>query len=245
MSNGRLAICVPSRGRPRTFARFLDSFYRHGSLGLTDVLLRNGERDPLRDGYSMFEGMPNVIRVVGPDDGFNTTWVGSAGYAPAQQDLYERYPDYSAYLCIEDDTVLETNAFDDWLLARLGDFPGRVGMIELYDRSQTIHVQCFSAEWCRAVGHLCNPEVGELAFELALRLANSAFYRSGKGGAEFTHMPLLPQYGYSGTERPGALSMPEVVSNFYTKREWFYHEWVPLNEACERALLEEAARCAS
>jgi hypothetical protein len=244
MSNGKLAICVPSRGRPRTFARFLDSFYRHASLTTSDVLLRNGERDPLHGDYAMFEGMPNLVRVVGPDDGFNTTWTGSAGYAPAQQDLYERYPDYAAYLCIEDDTVLETPAFDSWLLSRLDTFPGRVGMIELYDRSQTIHVQCFSAEWCKALGHLCNPAVGELAFELALRLANTQMYRSGRWGAEFTHLPLLPQYGYTGSERAGALSMPNVVSNFYTKREWFYHEWLPLNEPREREKLEAAA-CAS
>jgi hypothetical protein len=180
------------------------------------VLLRNGEADPIKDEYARFEGIPYLHRVVGPDEGFKSTWAGTAGYNPAQQDLYERFPNYAAYLCIEDDCVLHTPGFDRWLLEAFDEFPGRVGLIELIDRSHTIHVTAHSAEWCSALGWLCCPEVGEQAFRLSLRLASAhpPMYMAG-AGAQFTHMPCVRAYGYTGNERQGAIEQPEVVRNFF------------------------------
>lgn len=215
MANGRLAVLVPSRGRPKVFARFLDSFLEHNA-GLADVILRVGDTDLQKDAYNRFIGIPGLVHVVGPDEGFNSTWAGTAGYNPAQQDLYERFPNYAAYLSIEDDTVLHDDAFDLSLLQELDKFSGRVGLIELYDRSQTIHCPCVSAEWCEALGYLFSPEVGEHGFYQLLQLAQTepVQYLSGRGVAQFTHYPHLREYGYTGDERPGALAQPAVTEAF-------------------------------
>lgn len=239
----RLALCVPSRGRPKVMARFVASFYRCHTPGVSDLIIRNGEKDT--SDYTMFDDLgPEVIRFVGPDDGFNTTWVGTAGYAPAQQDIYERYPGYDAYLCIEDDTVLETPGFDTWLLAEFDKFPNRVGMIELYDRSQTIHCQCFSKEWLKTIGYLCIPAVGEHAFEVSRALAGQAFLRPGVG-AEFTHYPCVRSYGYTGDERAGAVEPSNAdspVARFYVEQDRVNNEWMPEHADALRARLEKEAR---
>jgi len=213
MKNGRVALLVPSRGRPKAFARLVDSFLANGT-GYSDLILRNGEADPVKDEYAMFEGIPGVIRVVGTDQGFNS--FGTAGYNPAQEDLWERFSDYSAYISIEDDCVLETPGFDQWLLAEFDRFPGRVGLIELYDRSQTIHCPCLSAEWCDALGYLFLPGVGEHGFHQVLQLAQAdpPQYLVGTG-AHFTHYPHLREYGYTGNERKGALATPGIPEQFH------------------------------
>lgn len=237
-TNGRLAICVPSRGRPKTFLRFLQSFYRHATPGLSEVILRNGENDPSKDAYEPFtEGMPNLIRFVGRDTGFNSC-DGTAGYCTAQQDIWERYPDYSAYLCIEDDCVLESPGFDRWLLDALNNFPNRVGMIELIDRSQQVQVQCFSAEWCNALGFLCHPEVGEPAFKMAVYLASPGLIARGDG-AHFSHYALL---GDTGTERSGSPKWTDgTVTRFYEQERFMFNEWLPKHGRELRKRLEDAA----
>jgi hypothetical protein len=222
-------------------ARFVASFYRCHTPGVSDLIIRNGEKDT--SDYTMFDDLgPEVIRFVGPDDGFNT-WDSTAGYAPAQQDIYERYPGYDAYLCIEDDTVLETPGFDTWLLAEFDKFPNRVGMIELYDRSQTIHCQCFSKEWLKTIGYLCIPAVGEHAFGVSLALAGRAFFRLGVG-AQFTHYPCVRSYGYAGNERAGAMENGNepVRQWYYEQWEQIFHDWIPQHADALRARLEKEAR---
>lgn len=219
----RLALCVPSRGRPRVLANFVESFLSRRT-GCSTLIIRNGEKDTAD--YSAFDDLgPDVIRVVGPDDGFNTTWVGTAGYAPAQQDIYERFPDFDAYLCIEDDTIIETRGFDERLLKGFDRFPNRVGMIELFDRTQTIHVQCFSKEWIAAVGHLCIPAVGELAHEVSIALAPCWVDMD----TQFTHYPCVRAFGYTGNERAGAVETnnADLRNRYYQQRAWVFNEWLP------------------
>jgi len=235
VNNGKLAICVPSRGRPLAFARFLDSFLET-SDGAADVLLRNGEADPTKDEYAVFEDVPGLIRVVGTDEGFNSV-SGNAGYNCAQQDLYERFPDYSAYLSIEDDCVLHTRGFDTQLLSMLDDFPGRVGCLHLYDRAQTIHVMCVSAEWCSALGWFFDPQVGEQGFNQMLNLAQRAPAQFAKAvSVQFTHFPHLRSYGYTGNERAGALEQPAVVRSFYDQ-EAMLNDWMHNRAHADKAKL--------
>lgn len=237
--NGKLAICVPSRGRPKTFARFLASVYQHYTPELSDIIVRNGENDDSKDLYKQyFAGLPGVIHFVGPDSGFKTSVDGTAGYCVAQQDIWERFPDYSAYLCIEDDCVLESSGFDRWLLDRLDKFPNRVGMIELVDRANQVQCQCFSAEWCNALGFLCHPDVGEPAFKLSVYLATPGLIARGEG-AQFTHRPLL---GDTGAERSGSPKWTDgTVARFYQQEEYMNNVWIPKNEWLLRNRLEVAA----
>ena len=244
--NGRLAILVPSRGRPRTFARFVESWAMTSS-GVSDILLRTGEADPLASAYEAFDEIPAIIRTHGPDTGFNSTWAGTAGYNPAQQDLYTRFPNYAAYLCIEDDCVLETPGFDAWLLRAVKGFPGRVGVIELQCLSppdRNCFCLCLSDGWCRTLGYLCHPDLGENAFEQTIVLANMPplMIRSGKGGAEFTHHPHLRDRGYTGDERPGALAQPDVVAAFTEQEDMMFNQWLPLHAHTEKGKLIAARR---
>jgi hypothetical protein len=39
-------------------------------------------------------------------------------------------------------------------------------------------------------------------------------YLSG-AGAQFTHLPCVRAYGYTGNERQGAIEQPEVMRNFF------------------------------
>lgn len=243
--NGRLAICVPSRGRPRTLERLVQSWIGL-SAGCSDLIVRNGEADPSRDDYREFDSVPNLIRYVGPDDGFNTTWVGTAGYAPAQEDIYRRYPEYSAYLCLEDDTVLHSRRFDAAILAAIAALPGRVGVVKMHDRSQTITCLAISDSWCKALGYLCCPEIGETAFLQTVALAsNLMMLHDGHGYAEFTHLPHLRDYGYEGNERPGAMTMPDVVNRFHEQERHLFQEWMPRNGPEAKERLRAAAQCAS
>jgi hypothetical protein len=239
MKNGKLAILVPSRGRPTTFARFMASWMATTS-GASDLILRNGEDDPLADLYAAFEGTPNLIRVLGTDRGFNSVG-GNAGYNCAQQDLWERFPDYSAYLSIEDDCILHTPNFDTMLLRMFDDYPGRVACLELYDRSQTIHCPCLSAEWCDALGFLFHPDVGEHGFYQVLDLAMTYPAQFGKAvSVQFTHYPHLREYGYNGDERPGALSQPAVVEAFKHQARALVN-WMSKNRQSAKAALMRAS----
>lgn len=239
MKNGRLAICVPSRSRPLAFARFLDS-YLATAHGYADVLLRNGEADPLKDEYAVFEDCPGLIRVVGTDEGFNSV-SGNAGYNCAQQDLWERYPDYSAYWSIEDDCVINTPGFDTQLLSMFDDFPKRVGLLLPHDWSNTIKCPVMSAEWCDALGWMFDPQVGEHGFNQVLHLAQMYPAQFAKAvSVQFTHQPLLRNYGYTGNERPGSMEQPEVVNKFYEQTA-LYDEWMQNRARADKAKLREAA----
>jgi hypothetical protein len=222
-------------------AELLRSFTETHTPGLSDLIIRNGSSDPTAPEYQNYSiAVPDVIRYIGDDEPYRGSITGNAGYCPAQQEMWERYPGYAAYLTLEDDTVLHTKGFDRNLLATFDFFPGRVGYVQLYDRAQTIEVQCFSAEWCNALGHLCNPEVGETAFILSRLLAGEKMMMYAGERAEFTHYPLLKEYGYTGDERPGALSMPEQVAKF-RKQEAEMLVWMRDNGNLLRAKLEVAA----
>jgi len=136
----------------------------------------------------------------------------------------------AAYLTIEDDCVIHTPGFDRLLLEEICD-----GVLELKDRSGTITVQCFSRLWCSRVGSLCIPEVGEHAFRVSKMIAEKAGkYRHST--VEFSHLPLLRNYGYEGDEREGALQQKDVVAAFERQGEKVDSWWVPtfLSEMIER-----------
>lgn len=244
ITNGRLAILVPSRGRPQSFLRLMESFLKT-TTGCADLILRNGDADPRYHEYSSFEGFPHVIRVVGPDTGFKSSWRGTAGYNPAQQDLWKRFPGYAAYLCIEDDCVFHTQDWDRWVLSSFDVFPGRVGVTELYDRSQTIHCLAMSAEWCGALGYLCHPDLAENAFEQTVVLANMSpkQIQGARGKAEFTHLPHVRAYGYTGNERIGAVEVGNeaVVAAYRQDEADMFNNWMPTFGAAEKAKLCVAA----
>jgi len=228
MTNGKLAILVPSRGRPRKMAELLRSFTETHTPGLSDLIIRNGSADPTAPEYQNYSiAVPDVIRYIGDDDQFAArSMTGDAGYCLAQQEIWEQYPGYAAYLTLEDDTVLHTKGFDANLLKMIEEFPNRIGMVLLHDRAAQIEAQCFSAEWCNLLGYLCNPEVGEAAFMLSTITAKAipAMFRHSGPQAEFTHKPLLREYGYEGNERMGAMSRPEQVAKFRVQ-EAAMHEW--------------------
>lgn len=190
--NGRIALCVPSRGRASILARLVRSFQQTTS-GNADLLIRNGEKDPTCAEYAVFDGIDSVIRVVGTDDGFG--WP-TATYCLAIEDLRLRYPDYSYYAMMEDDCTLLDSGWDKWLIDAFETFPNRVGVIHLVDVSNQIHALAASAEWINAVGHFMCPELREEAFDGLMRLAGSSMKQGT--GARILHRPVPPHEGRGG-----------------------------------------------
>ena len=219
-TNGRLAILVPSRGRPLTFARFLES-WAADSAGVSDIILRNGSFDPLVDSYLDFEGFPNLIRYVGNDAPYKDSMTGNAGYLPAQQEMWERFPGYAAYLSIEDDCVFEEKGFDKKILAQFLLFPNRCGMLRLHDHSDEIECYAFSDVWCNALGYLWPDVAGETGFKVMPVIAEELIRK----GPAFRHLPLLRSHGYTGNERSGSLEIPGIVEKFMREgmrmESWF------------------------
>jgi hypothetical protein len=124
-------------------------------------------------------------------------------------------------------------------LLAIEKFPRRVGMIKLPDLSGQIEVQCFSAEWCKALGFLWPREAGEPAFKAMPSLVGKGMYMDGTG-ATFRHRPLLRSHGYTGSERAGALEIPGIVEKFYTQGVQM-EEWLLHNVGAMRARLTKAA----
>ncbi len=238
MTNGRLAILVPSRGRPLTFLRFVESWLAT-TAGCSDIIVRNGTADPCYHEYDSFEGLPNLIRYVGDDAPYAGSITGNAGYLPAQQEMWERYPGYAAYLSIEDDCTFEEKGFDKTLLDMLSFYPNAVGCVRMTDLANQIEVYCVSAGWTSALGWMWPSEGGEPAFKIMPYICPS-LYRAD--GPRFCHHPLLRSHGYQGHERRGALETPGIVEKFHgegTKMEqWLFENITRLHDT-----LMKAAQC--
>jgi hypothetical protein len=234
-NNGRLAILVPSRGRPITFARFAETWLAR-TAGCSDIIVRNGSDDPSAPEYAEFDGIPGIIRYVGDDGLFRDTITGNAGYLPAQQEMWEKYPGYAAYMCTEDDTTFEETNFDTTLLALFNNFPNRVGMVKCLDLACQIEIQCFSDTWCNALGWLWPKEGGEPFFNAMPVLADGL----ATLGPAMCHHPLLRSHGYTGNERRGAMETPDIVAKFHgeTRR---MEGWLNANYIQLRQKIKEAA----
>ncbi len=179
MSNERVAVCVPSRGRRVQFQAFLDSFDATHT-GHAQVLLRNGLYDPDLESYSDIDH-PCVTRMVGRDDGFEG-WPTS-GYCFAMQDLWWHHPGFAAYSMMEDDCTLLDEGWDHTLLDRFAMFPDRVGLVRW--EVGGITVLAASREWCERLGYFMLRELREQAWEGLLLLAGARII----DGPRLAHWP--------------------------------------------------------
>lgn len=203
MSNGKILVCVPSRGRPDVVREMLTSFRDTHTSGLSDVLVRTGEKDPVAKKYTGISlEFKDVIWHHGTDEGFG--WP-TAGYCLAIEDIVKRFPDYSYYMMLEDDCLLLTPGWDRWMIERFEDFPNRIGMIHL---TSSIHALVVSRQWIDTLGFFQPPVLREQAFNGLLDIGAAGFMVEGTG-CVIDHRPVSADRG-----RPGFIftGYPEIQS---------------------------------
>ncbi len=207
----------------------------HSWSGASDVIVRCGSHDPELEGYHYLASFPEIKHYVGDDDPYKDSITGNAGYLPAQQEMYERYPGYSGYLSIEDDCTFEEKFFDRRILDLFDRFPNRCGMVRLHDLAQQIESYAFSDVWCNALGCLWPAKAGEPGFKIMPVIAGNLITQ----GPRFRHRPLLRSQGYTGDERRGALETPGIVEKFHGEGErmelWLSHNVHLLRQRLQRA----------
>ncbi len=191
--NGRLALLVPSRGRPAVLADLIDSFEKTHTPGLSDLIFRNGEDDPIWSEYLTYEDHPTIMRVLGSDKGFG--WP-TAGYCLAIEDLRHRFPHYSYYAMMEDDCLLLEKGWDAEVIRLINEDPQKLRVVHFTDVSNQIHAMATSAEWINAVGHFLAPELREKGFDGLLTLAKSM--DAICDGPKIQHCPVPPSRGRAG-----------------------------------------------
>ena len=226
--NGRILVCVPSRGRAQVASEMLDSYYSKRSYeNLTDIVIRVGEKDPTAHEYHALQG--RAIIYYGTDDGFG--WPTSS-YCMAIEDIRKKFPGYSYYMMLEDDCVFETLNWDVWIDDQYKyHMPNRIGLIRLVDVSFQIHALVASAETIDVLGFFQCPELREQAFTGLLDLGNASGTMIEGHGCAIRHTPVAPGRG-----RPG------YIYTWYGDTRSFWDEDCATLERWRKDTLPELAK---
>ena len=157
-TNGTVAVLIPSRNRPGQLEEAIrsvrDTSEAHVLVYIDDdqhelyAELRNEEANRSHGRTGFTEG-PRVDTVA------------------ALNTLVERFPDYSAYGVLTDNSVMKTAHWDSWLLETLDCFPGRLGVLSPFHNCGPYVDQPFvSREWIDVVGWYACPEFKHYAWPL-------------------------------------------------------------------------------
>lgn len=115
----KLCILLPSRVRPEGLQRALDSYERNKTDGYSDIYFafQNPQVEYLQDNI-------NIVKEKYP----NNFWlVGDIGFLNKINLLVEKYPDYGAYMILNDDQIIHTKGFDKILMDKLDELEEKSG----------------------------------------------------------------------------------------------------------------------
>lgn len=118
MKNNKLCVVLPTRMRPELFKRALES-YEKNTAGCSDI-------------YFVFQNpMPEFlqqnINIVHEKYPKNYWLMGPVNFLQKVNWIVNRYPDYSAYMVLNDDQVIHTKDFDKMLLDKVDEFEKKNG----------------------------------------------------------------------------------------------------------------------
>lgn len=144
--NGRCAVLIPSRNRPDHLRRAIASVRETSKYA--DVLCYIDE-----DQEKMYRGLLEDGRLIvhrGP----------RIGPAPSANALVERFPNYSAYGLITDDTTIVTHRWDEWLFSALASFPKRLVVVSpWHNLGGHVDMPFVSREWIDLLGFYACPDM--------------------------------------------------------------------------------------
>lgn len=213
MSNGRIAILIPSLGRRTLFDRWYESFKEKSTSGLCDIFLWNVDTDPKLPEYN---NLPNdVTRHIGPREH------EYFGFVPSCNSLAGLHPEYSFFASSEDDMIFLRRDWDCEAVASFTD--GKAKVIKLHDAAETVESYIVNDKWINATGYFhfpMFPGYGCTAIrELATRLDR---YQVSSNGPVFRHEVQTRDGFCSGTFET---MEPERRSAALTE-QYIYYKWL-------------------
>jgi len=153
--NGRIGVLIPTRDRPQHFERAARSVYK---TGLKADVLAYIDDDQEKDYPDTLAG---VKRLVGPRIGP----VASANV------LVEKFPDYSVYGLITDDTTMVCRDWDEWVLAAMDSMAGRIVVVSpRHNLGEHVDMPFVSREWIDTVGWYACPDFYHFCWPVLLGL---------------------------------------------------------------------------
>ena len=151
MTPGKIAVLCPTRGRPDEFRWLRDSVAKTSDA---DVLAYVDE---------------DQAELYGPEicDSDNTTVGGRIGPVASANLMARKYPDYSAYGLVTDDSMLATPGWDRWADDALNRFPGRLCVLSPSHNNGThVDMPFVSREWIDLVGWYACPSTFHYAWPI-------------------------------------------------------------------------------
>lgn len=213
--NGKILVCVPSRGRPQVVREMLGSF-DVTTFGFADLIVRTGEKDPEAHRYAGITSEFNDVQWYhGPDEGFG--WP-TAGYCMAIEDIVKRFPDYSYYMMLEDDCLLLQRNWDKWVVEQFAAMPNHIGLIHL---ASSIHALIASREWIDTLGFFLPPVLREHGFSGLMEIGTDSGSMIEGTGCPIDHRPVSPGRGRAGFVYTG---YPETRT-FWAEDEMALSRW--------------------
>lgn len=155
MTNGHIAVLCPTRDRPDGLRRMAGSVV--GTSAKADVIFYADD-----DQYDLYHGIEK-------EDGLRgrvRDWYGPRiGPVMSCNRLVEKFPEYSAYGMVTDDSVLTTPGWDSWALETISMFPNRVCVISPHhNQGNHVDMPFVTREWINATGWFACPTMYHYAW---------------------------------------------------------------------------------
>jgi len=204
LGNGRVAVLCPTRDRPEPFRDMVASVRKTAMKA--DVLAYVDEDQ--REFYG-----------VNPP-GSQVVYGSRIGPVAALNHLVEKFPDYSAYGIITDDTTLNDKDWDVWVQAAMNNFPNRLAVVSpRHNLGEHVDMPFVSRNWIDVVGWYACPETYHFCWPILTGLIGemTAIVHAPEPGFSITHNGL-PHSNTDIREKDAqsfftyvALKLPEVV----------------------------------
>lgn len=161
MSNGRIAVLCPSRGRPDLALEAYKSVVSTSSSA--DVFMPIEEDQ--QDAYSALYGLPRLS-------------ISVHGRSPATvriNDAARRASGYEVMCGFVDDARFETPAWDAWTLETIRSFPGHIGVVMAHHNGDPGGGFPFvSGRWVSAIGFMADPEMKQFCWDTATEIMGAS-----------------------------------------------------------------------
>lgn len=155
MTNGRIAVLIPTRDRVDGLKRSAGSVM--GTSTKADVLFyADDDQYDLYHGVEKADGLRGRIR----------DWYGPRiGPAPAANVLAQKFPEYSIYGMMTDDAVMTTPGWDEWALEVVAQFPNRICVISpSHNQGNHVDMPFVTNEWIKQTGWFACPTMYHYAW---------------------------------------------------------------------------------
>ena len=171
----RVAVLIPSRGRPESLKGSIQSVLDTASVADVHCWIDSDQQADYEAIQANFAGNPRVTFVFGD----------RVGPVAAANELVRLSPGYKAYGLITDDTQMVTWGWDAWVLFALESMPLAV-ISPRHNLGEHVDMPFVSAEWLKIVGWLACPVFYHFCWPILIGLIG-----------EQTAIVHAPEWGFS------------------------------------------------